>query len=76
MVIKLDLHSCLEVRSVASALVMEDGEEVVNWERVYAPFDLLYDDSIERIGADSREEMLDWFVAIQYVLTLAHYPGI
>ena len=67
LVVRLDLLSCLEIRTAPPTPYVDEetGEQEVGGDRVEARFDLVYDDSIERLGAESREDMLDWFQAIQ-----------
>ena len=67
LVVRLDLLSCLEIRTAAPIPYIdpETGEPEEGGETVSARFDLVYDDSIERLGAESREDMLDWFQATQ-----------
>ena len=67
LVVRLDLLSCLEIRTAAPIPYIdpETGQAEQGGEDLSARFDLVYDDSIERLGTESREDMLDWFQAIQ-----------
>ncbi|KAJ3528959.1 hypothetical protein NM688_g7922 [Phlebia brevispora] len=69
LVVRLDLLSCLEVRTAPPVPYVDEetGLTEQGGRRVTARFDLIYDDSIERLGAESQEDMLDWFTAIQSV---------
>jgi hypothetical protein len=64
-VVKLDLLSCVEIRTSrpqgASDITVErEGES-----HRLQTFELGYGDSIERLGCETRVEMLDWFNSIQ-----------
>ena len=67
LVVRLDLLSCLEIRTAPPMPYVDEetGEVERGGELVTSRFDLIYDDSIERLGSEDREEMLDWFQAIQ-----------
>lgn len=69
--VKLDLLSCVEIRTVRPSgmerdvrveVVREDGR--VESVRLLT-FELGYSDSLERLGSETRTEMVAWFEAIQ-----------
>lgn len=66
-VVRLDLLSCLEIRTAPPVPYIDEetGQGEQGGERVSARFDLVYDDSIERLGLELQEDMLDWFQTIQ-----------
>lgn len=64
-IVKLDLLSCVEIRTSRplndrDVRVERDGRSM----RLIT-FELLYSDSLERLGAETRVEMMEWFTAIQ-----------
>lgn len=64
-VVKLDLLSCIEIRT---SRPQERGDVFVEREgqsHRLQSFELGYSDSIERLGCETRPEMLDWFNSIQ-----------
>ena len=64
-VVKLDLLSCLEVRTSRAQGASDVTVQRAGESHRLQTFELGYGDSIERLGCETRVEMLDWFNAIQ-----------
>lgn len=69
--VKLDLLSCVEIRTVRPSgmekevrVEVERADGRVENARLMT-FELGYSDSLERLGAETRVEMSAWFEAIQ-----------
>lgn len=72
-IVSLDLVNCVEVRSVPSP-TRGDGESDVGTRAarriggelldILCPFQLLYSDGVERLGAESARERVRWVGAI------------
>jgi hypothetical protein len=77
--VKLDLLSCVEVRTVRPSGterdvrvdVVRDTGRIENVRLM--TFELGYSDSLERLGSDTRQEMVRWFEAIQWVFFVRDY---
>lgn len=69
--VKLDLLSCVEIRTVRPSGVEKDVRVEVERDdgrresTRLMTFELGYSDSLERLGSETRAEMVAWFEAIQ-----------